>query len=234
MAVDPTLLQQFKLYRGLGTEALGALAQVAVVKKLRKGQRLWRLGDKTDGYYSIMTGLAKSFRETPDGREQVLCLTGPGQQIGTMAVLSDATFPCHATVLESGEFLFFPKAGFREAIRLHHDLAMQLLSGLASQCNVLANKVEDLSLHDAETRLRNYLLSLPVKGTDDAGQAVVNLPVSKTTLASMLGLSRETLSRTFAGLQHRHWIDLDGRRITLLDIAALESGDLLVEAISTH
>lgn len=222
MAVDPSLLHQFKLYRGLSEATQRDLAQVAILKKMRKGQKLWRHGELTEGYYSILTGLVKSFRESPDGREQILCLLGPGQQVGAMSVLSETPAPCHTAVLDSGEFLFFPKAAFKDVVRTHHDLALQLLSGLASQCNVLANRIEDLSLHHAEERLGGYLLSLPVKSMNASGEAQVRLPVSKTTLASMLGLSRETLSRTFAALQHRNMITTDGRMIDLLDIEALQ------------
>jgi len=222
MAVDPALLHQFKLYRGLSEATLRDLAQVAVLKKMRKGQKLWRHGEIAEGYYSVVSGLAKSFRESPDGREQILCLMGPGHQIGAMSVLSESPTPCHSAVLESGEFLFFPRAAFKDVVRTHHDLALQLLTGLASQCHVLANRIEDLSLHHAEERLGGYLLSLPVKSSNDSGNPQVRLPVSKTTLASMLGLSRETLSRTFAGLQHRHMITTDGRLIDLLDIEALQ------------
>lgn len=221
MAVEPGLLHQFKLYRGLSEQTLSDLAHVAIPKKLRKGQKLWRQGEAPDGYYSVVSGLVKSFRETSDGREQILCLIGAGQQAGTMSVLSESPYPCHTSVLESGDFLYFPKAPFKEVVRQHHDLALQLLSGLASQCNVLANRIEDLSLHHAEERLGGYLLSLPVKSSTNAGPQV-RLPVSKTTLASMLGLSRETLSRTFAGMQHRGLINIDGRMIELLDVEALE------------
>lgn len=222
MAVDPGLLHQFKLYRGLSDVTLQELARIAIQKRLRKGQRLWRQGDPPEGYYSILSGLAKSYREAADGREQILCLLGPGHQVGAMSVLSESPFPCHSSVLESGEFLFFPKAAFRDVVRTHHDLALQLLTGLASQCNVLANRIEDLSLHHAEERLGGYLLSLPVKASGPSGEPQVRLPVSKTTLAAMLGLSRETLSRTFAAMQHRGLIALDGRLIELLNIDALE------------
>ncbi|MCG3153045.1 MAG: CRP-like cAMP-activated global transcriptional regulator [bacterium] len=222
MAVDPSLLTHFRLYRGLEPNTLAELARIAILKRLRKGQRLWRQGDAPEGYFSALSGLVKSYRETPDGREQILCLLGPGQQIGTMSVLSDSSFPCHASVLEGGEFLYFPKAAFKEVVRQHHDLALQLLANLATQCNVLADRIEDLSLHHAEQRVGGYLLTLPVKESGPNEHPMVRLPISKTTLATMLGLSRETLSRTFAALQHRGLIVIDGRQIELADCPALE------------
>ena len=223
MAIDPALLSQFKLYRGLSQESLAALASIAVLKTVRKGQRLWRQGEMAEGYYSSVTGLVKSYREAADGREQLLCLLGPGQQIGAMSVLSESPYPCNCSVLETGEMIYFPKSGFKEAVRQHHDLALHLLAGLASQCNVLADRIEDLSLRDAEGRLANYLLELPVKGTSPAGHSIVRLPVSKTTLATMMGVSRETLSRTFATLQHRGMIEIDGREIGFVDLDQLEA-----------
>ena len=222
MAINPTLLTHFKLYRGLSEESLDALASIAILKTVKKGQRLWRQGDHAEGYYSAITGLVKSYREAPDGREQLLCLLGPGQQVGATSVLSDSPYPCSCTVLESGEMVYFPKAAFKDLVRTHHDLALHLLAGLASQCNVLADRIEDLSLRDAEGRLAHYLMELPAKGTDSEGRTVVILPVSKTTLATMLGVSRETLSRTFAALQHRGLIDLEGREVSLINLDALD------------
>lgn len=226
MSVDSAALLQFKLYRGLGQESLEALAQVAQLKHLTRGEQLWRHGDEATGYWSLISGLVKSYRESPDGREQVLCLLGPGNQLGTMAVLANSGYPCHATVIESGEALFFPTGPFKAQVRAHHDLALQLLGGLAGQCNVLANRIEDLSLRDASGRLGHYLLQLPVRSTDPDGRPILHLPVSKTTLASMLGISRETLSRTFADLQHQGLLMLHGRDLVLLDIERLENLEL--------
>ena len=77
--------------------------------------------------------------------------------------------------------------------------------------------IDDLSLKEVSARLAKYLLDLYAKTHTE----IVDLPVTKTTLAASLGTVSETLSRTLKKMQARTIIAVEGRRIHLLDMDTL-------------
>jgi CRP/FNR family transcriptional regulator len=80
-----------------------------------------------------------------------------------------------------------------------------------------AGQIEDLTFKDVPARLARYLVEL---AGDERN--VVDLPISKTQLASRLGTVSETLSRTLRKLSEDELIKVQGKTITILDHDRLE------------
>ena len=80
-----------------------------------------------------------------------------------------------------------------------------------------AQQIEELTFKDVPSRLARYLLDL-ARGR----QAAVELPISKSQLASNLGTVSETLSRTLRKLSDDDLIRVTGKRVEVLDVERLE------------
>jgi len=80
-----------------------------------------------------------------------------------------------------------------------------------------AQQIEELTFKDVPSRLARYLLDL-ARGK----RMTVELPISKSQLASNLGTVSETLSRTLRKLSDDDIIRVDGRRVEILDVERLE------------
>ena len=87
-----------------------------------------------------------------------------------------------------------------------------MIAGLSFFLRQFTVQIEDLTFRDVPARLARYLLN---SSTETPG--VISLPVSKTQLASNLGTTSETLSRTFRKLSDEEIISVQGRRIEILD-----------------
>jgi CRP/FNR family transcriptional regulator len=96
-------------------------------------------------------------------------------------------------------------------------MAINIIAGLSRFLRQFAQQIEELTFKDVPSRLARYLLDL-AKGR--AG--TVDLPISKSQLASNLGTVSETLSRTLRKLSDDDLIRVEGKHIQLLDVERLE------------
>lgn len=94
-----------------------------------------------------------------------------------------------------------------------------MLAVLSFRLRKFATQIENLSLKEVPARLASYLVYLSEEQGNDE---VVELDISKGQLASLLGTIPETLSRIFSKMNDQGLIEVNGKRITLLDPEGLK------------
>ena len=212
-------LSQVDLFKGLTVEQLEALARIVSSKKFKKGQLVFSEGDEGAGFYLVISGRVKIYKLSPEGKEQIMHIFGPGQPFAEVPVFGGTHYPANADALENCELFFFPKKGFISLIQKNPSLAMNMLASLSQRLKQFSNLIESLSLKEVPGRLASYLLYLSDKnGSIDE----FNLDIAKSQLASLLGTIPETLSRIFSKMGGRELVEIDGPRITILDRNGLE------------
>lgn len=213
-------LAQVPLFEGLSREQLAELTGIVRDQRCQRGQTLFVEGSAATGFYVVMGGKIKIYKLSLEGKEQILHIFGPGEFFGEVPVFAGGNFPAHAEALEESRVLFFPKDAFTELLKTEPSLAMNMLAGLCRRLRQFTHLIEDLSLKEVPSRLAAYLLYLSQRrGTTDALQ----LDITKGQLASVLGTIPETLSRILGRMSQLRIIEVQGRRIRLLDFAALEN-----------
>lgn len=202
------------LFEGLPAEQVEDIAAIVEEPVFRKGQSIFSEGDEGIGFYVVASGRVKVFKLSPEGKEQILHILGPGEPFGEVPVFAGQHFPASAEALEESRLFFFPRASFVRLIRKNPGLALNMLAVLSRRLRVFASLIEDLSLKEVPGRLAAYLLYLSNK---DRGATDLELTITKGQLASLLGTIPETLSRILGKMSAQGLIETDGRKITLLD-----------------
>ncbi|MGC9022783.1 MAG: Crp/Fnr family transcriptional regulator, partial [Dissulfurimicrobium sp.] len=169
--------------------------------------------------YAVFSGRVKIFKLSPDGKEQILHVFGPGEPFGEVAVFEGINFPAYAQAMDDVTAIFIPKERFVELIARDPALTLNMLSVLSVRLKKFTHLIEDLSLKDTPGRLAKYILLLSDKGH---GSDKIRLDITKNQLAGLLGTIPETLSRIFARLSGRGLIRMEGADITILDRRGLE------------
>jgi CRP/FNR family transcriptional regulator len=210
----------FPAFSGLSAEELRALRQISVQRQCARGEIVFSEGDPGNGFYVVIDGQVKIYKLSPEGKEQILHIIGPGEPFGEVAVFAGRSFPANAEAIEACRLLFLPRASFVELIRRNPSLAMNMLAVLSRRLRQFTLQVENLSLKEVPGRLASYLLVLSAE-QEDAGS--VKLPISKGQLASLLGTIPETLSRIFARMSDQGLIEVRGKTIELLDRSGLKA-----------
>jgi CRP/FNR family transcriptional regulator len=207
------------LFRGLPAKQLEKLADIVVDQTFKKGRMIFSEGDDGNGFYVVITGRVKIFKLSSEGKEQILHLIGPGEPFGEVPVFAGQSFPANAATITESRIFFFPREAFIRLIKQLPDLAMNMLAILSRRLRKFTLLIEDLSLKEVPGRLSAYLLYL---SEIKHGSLDLELDISKTQLASLLGTIPETLSRILGKMTRRGLIQAAGRRIQLLDPDGLE------------
>ena len=207
------------LFKGLSLQELDAISAIVADRQYNKGQQIFAEGDEGIGFYIVISGRIKVYKVSPDGKEQILHIFGPGKPFAEVPVFEGSRYPANAEALEKSRLFFFPKKGFGKVIHENPALAMNMLASLSQRLKQFSNLIEALSLKEVPGRLASYLLYLSDRsGSTDEFQ----LDIAKAQLASLLGTIPETLSRIFAKMAGNELIRMNGPHIVILDRIGLE------------
>ena len=207
------------LFEDLPKEQQEDLAMIVVDQVFKRGQTIFTEGDDATGFYVGVTGRVKIYKLSFEGKEQILHIFGPGEPFGEVPVFTGQNFPANAQAMDESRIFFFPRESFIELIKNNPSIALNMLAVLSMRLRRFTHLIDDLSLKEVPGRLSAYLLYLSEqeKGTTD-----LELTITKSQLASLLGTIPETLSRIFGKMSKQGLIELDGPRIRILDRQGLE------------
>jgi len=213
-------LSHIPLFDGLAPEYLQDLARIVIEQVINRGEQIFADGEEGKGFYVVITGRVKVFKLSPEGKEQILHIFGPGEPFGEVPVFAGTSYPANAEALEKTKVFYFPRKAFIELIRQNPTLALNMLAILSKRLHRFTALVEDLSLKEVPGRLAAYLLYLSSKQKNNNE---LTLEITKTQLASLLGTIPETLSRILTRMSREGIIKTDILgRIQIIDRKTLE------------
>ena len=225
MATDKVLaLGKTALFGGLDEKELRALGERAVEQKLARGEILFTAGEEARGLFVIVEGALRAFRESLDGREQVIHVERAGATIAEVPMFDDGAYPSTVAAEEDSIVLFIDKRDVRNLCLSHPSIALAALKLLAGRLRRCAELVEALSLHEVDQRLARLLLAEGRTRGRRADKGVVfELALTNQQIAARIGTVREVVSRALSRLQQNELIEVSGRVITILDEEPLKS-----------
>lgn len=190
-------------------------------RKVKTGQTLYREGDRFQFFYAVRSGTFKSNLMLADGREQVNGFYMAGEIMG----LDGVAFGAHASsaaALEDAEVCAIPYIHLTELAAGNPGL-QQVVGRLMSREILREHSLMMLlGSMNAEERLAAFLLNLShrlkVRGYS---ACEFHLRMSRAEIGSYLGMTLETVSRTFSAFQQLRLLEVDKRHIRLIDLDGL-------------
>jgi CRP/FNR family transcriptional regulator len=187
---------------------------MTAIKSLSKGAYLFWEGGPVHGFYIVQAGAIKLHRLNRKGQEQVFHVFRPTESFAEETILSEAGYPADASATEDSRILLVHKTEFLGLLKMHPELAFRLLRSVSGQVRSLMGLVDDLTLKDVKTRLAIWLIQHCPDPASHQPQRV-RLEMTKRLLASELGVTSETLSRTLAKFRNHQLVRVEGRSVTL-------------------
>jgi CRP/FNR family transcriptional regulator, dissimilatory nitrate respiration regulator len=213
-------LRQNRIFQQLPSEDIAAIAEACELRTLQKGEQLFREGEPTAGFYVLQLGQVGVYFLTPDGREQTISVFRAPESFGEAALVTLETYPANAAALEYSRVILVRKAPFRELISRRHQLALQMLVSMSMHLKELLHLLQSSRGRQAESRVAEWLMQQS-PALAAGCPTVLQLPIPKKVLASQLGITSETLSRTFGLLREAKVIRVTGSKIFVTDPAKL-------------
>ena len=206
------IMKNIPLFSGLGDEELGLLLRYAVKKTVSRNALLFAQGGPGDALYVIQRGKVKVVLSDADGKEVILSVLGPGDFFGEMALIDDEPRSASVMTMENSEFYVISKSDFQACVARQPELATNLMRHLSRRLRAADHKIGSLALMDVYGRVAGTLLQLAER---DGDKRVLTGRYTQKDIASMVGASREMVSRIIRDLTEAGFIEQDGDRIIL-------------------
>jgi CRP/FNR family cyclic AMP-dependent transcriptional regulator len=220
---DAALLQHTALFGTMAPDALDRIAARAVRRTYPRGAVIFHEDDTGDSLCVVVSGLVKVYRTSPDGDEMVLVTLGPSSVFGELPMVDGGLRSASAAAVEATTVLMLNRAALLEALRDSPELADRLLRSLGSMVRRLTDQAADLVFLDLHGRVAKLLLTLDdERGTGETDDRSLDLGMTQTDLANMVGGSRQSVNQVLRSFERLGYLELDGRRIVIRERALLE------------
>jgi CRP/FNR family transcriptional regulator len=215
-------LRELCLPVGLSDEDMTRLDNLVFVRRpVKRGEYLFRAGDRFESLYAARTGFFKTKLLLEDGREQVTGFHMAGELMGLDGI-GPEHHTCDAVALEDSDVCVIPferlEGLSREMEALQHHFHKVMSREIVREHGVMML----LGSMRAEERLAAFLLNLSQRlSTRGYSAQEFNLRMTREEIGSYLGLKLETVSRVFSRFQEEGLIAVQQKNIRILDTARL-------------
>lgn len=211
-------LEKVPLFDGLDREQILAIKDRSIIRKYRAGEIIIEENEPCIGLFIILSGSAKIFKMSCDGREQVLYFIGTGETFGEVPIFDDGFNPITLLAMEDSYAMIIEKEDFKRIIASYPQLAQHTFINLSNRVRKLFSLVEDLSFNDVGKRLARMIFEVATeKGVEKTGGITFELNMTHQEIAAVIGTVREMVSRTFKKFEREKIIKVNGHEIVLLD-----------------
>jgi CRP/FNR family transcriptional regulator, cyclic AMP receptor protein len=163
------------------------------VSEYRKNQRVYQQGDPADSVFYIQTGKAKVTVISPQGKEAVVAILGPGDFFGEACLAGQSLRLATVTALEQSSITQIPKANTVSVIHTEPAFAELFIAYLLARNRRVEEDLVDQLLNSSEKRLARTLLLLANFGKEGEPEPIL-AKISRETLAEMIGTTRSRVS----------------------------------------
>jgi CRP/FNR family transcriptional regulator len=162
--------------------------------------------------------------DLPDGKALILHIAGPGELIGINSAMSGAPYELSAEMLEPCQVNFIKREAFLRLLRDQPEIAAHVTSQLSRDYQAACLQIRSLGLsRTASEKIVRFLLEAAAKGKETSQGVRMNLALTHEEIAQIVGVSRETVTRTLTELRHRMLITVQGPAVLIRNRPALEA-----------
>jgi CRP/FNR family transcriptional regulator len=201
-----------------------ALEQEAITTTYPTGAVLFAEGQAPRGVFIVRRGRVKLSICGSDGRTLILRIVDAGCPLGVAAVVSGRQYEATAETQEPCEISFLRQCDLLRLMRLHGELALWVTQHISQDYAGTCREIRDLILSDsASEKLARLLVGWLDQNTEAKDPSQMKLALTHEEIGQMIGTSRETVSRLFAGFKKQRLIQQNGCTLVIPNRIVLES-----------
>ncbi|MBT5050451.1 MAG: cyclic nucleotide-binding domain-containing protein [Rhodospirillaceae bacterium] len=215
---DLEAIRHLPLFTEMEDDHFLELTQAAYLQHFPPHVQLITEGDPADFLYVVVEGCVEMFAEARN-RRSTMELTHPVTAFIIAATLKDAPLLMSGRTTEKSRLLLIPSADVRLMFEKDVGFARSVAREQAGAYRSLVRALKNQKLRTSVERLANYLLR---EHAEQGGNGALTLTIDKRTLAALLGMTPENLSRAFGTLKP-YGVSVDGADIQMSKLTDLET-----------
>jgi len=206
----------------LEDQELRELSVIVKAVELVPGDPLFDESEPAVHLFNVTAGTMKVYKLLPDGRRQITGFLFSGDFLG---LANAETYAYSAEAVTHAALCRFPRKKLEDLLARYPKLESRLLGMASHELAAAQEQMLLLGRKSAKEKIVSFLLSLAERAArrGQSGNPIA-VPMSRTDIGDYLGLTTETVSRTFTQLKTRGLISLKaGGRVDLRDLVALRN-----------
>ncbi|HEX9163421.1 MAG TPA: Crp/Fnr family transcriptional regulator [Thermoanaerobaculia bacterium] len=214
--MQPALFKKLSIFAELDDQELAAIAGVAKTRRYAKDDVIFHADESGDVFCVIREGKVKITMISPEGKEIILSMMGPGDFFGEMALLDDEPRSATVVATEPLEVLTIWRTDFLQILADNFSITRKILAELSRRVRRMSGRIESLATMDVYGRLARFLLDLAQQQGKllENGYVAVTRPTHQA-IANTIGTSRETVSRLIHELMRQNLLLSEGKTVYL-------------------
>lgn len=213
---EQCIVRQFSSLKALNKEELLRMAECKTSYTIKKGEPIFEEGEVTNGIYCVKEGVCKLSKLSDNGKDQIVKLVKPGELLGQRSMISDEPANLSAVALEDMEVCFIPRSEVMQFFTKNNQFSMNVMKTICEDLKGADDHMVNMAQKTVRQRLAETLIYLEETfGKNEDGS--LHIQLSREELAGMIGTATESCIRLLSELNKSDYIELTGKKITLLD-----------------
>ena len=186
-------------------------------RAIDRSEHLFRMNDPFESLYIVRSGCIKTYTPSPSGEEQVTGFYLPGELFG-LSGINGGKQPAAAVALERTNICELPFTQVEEISKDIPALSQQIIKVMSDELMQGQELLGLLGKKSAEARIAAFLTNLARRCSQrNLSSTELTLSMSRSDIGNYLGLAEETVSRTFTRFVADKVLDVQRRKVTILD-----------------
>ena len=210
------IVHEFSSLKALTKEELLKVASCKTSYTIKKGEPLFEEGEVINGVYCVKDGFCKLSKLSTNGKDQIVKLVKAGELLGQRSMVSDEPANLSAIALEDMEVCFIPRSEVMQFFTQNNQFSMNVMRTICDDLKGADDHMVNMAQKTVRQRLGETLIYLEETfGKNEDGS--LHIQLSREELAGMIGTATESCIRLHSELNKSEYIELTGKKITLLD-----------------
>lgn len=215
-------LAQFGFFQTLNKDELEELAYEQSCSLYKKGSVVYREGNWLNGIYCVTSGILKQYKTGIDGKHQILRFIKKGDIIGYRSLLSKEPACATVKVIEDAVLCQVPQKKLLYMIENNPQFTMGLLRIVCKELKESNDYITDIAQKTVRERLAEVLLLLKENFELDNSHTL-QISLTREELGQIVGTATESVIRVLSDFKKDNLIEVQGRKIKIIDIKRLTS-----------
>ncbi|MBU1011713.1 MAG: Crp/Fnr family transcriptional regulator [Bacteroidetes bacterium] len=208
------------LFGGLNDNELNLLNRNKKEMLFKKGEIISTEGQDIASFLYLKQGLVKLYKQSPNNKDQIISIAKPRDFISLLSMFSLSTYKYSISALEDSVVCSVEMDALKEVIKNNGTFAIDIMKKMSKMYDDIIENRFEINKKHLRGRIAYILIffSTHIYQSDE-----FELPVSRREIAELIEMTTENVIRILSEFRKDKIIQIDGKRIKLLDPERLES-----------
>lgn len=213
---DGCLVRSNSIFKHLSKEEIERVNFDKTHEQFKRGSIIYRENSRINGCYCVEKGIIKVFKTGIDGKEQIIRFAQRGDIIGFRSVLSNELACTTAEVLDEATTFYIPSETLIYLVKSNGNFSMELMQLTCKELGEANAYITDIAQKTVRERLAEILIHLKNEFRLDENN-ILQISLTREELANIVGTATESVIRLLSEFKQDKLIELNGRKIKILD-----------------